>query len=88
MGYAGVQLQFFAKRRDLPFLRRYRAETPTVDFQNIEGLFGAIVASGKATLHELKTIYSLEDAWLMWEVIAVTRYNEYLAVKDSQKKKT
>jgi hypothetical protein len=56
-----------------------------VDFQNIDGFIGAIVADGKATLNELKTIYTLEDAFLMWEVIAVTRYNEYLAMEHAKK---
>ena len=30
-------------------------------------------------------MYSLEDAWLLWEVIAVTRYNEYLAAEHRRK---
>jgi hypothetical protein len=57
-----------------------------VDFQNIDGFLGAIIAEGKATLNELKTVYTLEDAFLMWEVIAVTRHNEYLAAKHAMKK--
>jgi hypothetical protein len=56
-----------------------------MDFQNIDGFIGAIVADGKATLHELKTVYTLEDAFLMWEVIAVTRYNEHLAIEHSKR---
>lgn len=85
MGYDRVQLYFFSERGALDFLRRYRPESPSVDFQNIDGFIGAIVADGKATLHELKTIYTLEDAFLMWEVIAVTRYNEYLAMEHAKK---
>ena len=76
---------FFSKWASLDFLKRYRPEIAYVDFQNIDHFIGAIVANGKATLHELKTIYSLEDAFLMWEVIAVTRYNEYLAVQHANK---
>ena len=52
-----------------------------MDFKNIDRLIGAIIANKQATLNELKTVYSLEDAYLIWEAIAVTRYNEYLAAK-------
>jgi len=33
----------------------------------------------------LKTVYSLEDAFDIWEAIAVSKYNEYLAIKHAQK---
>lgn len=55
-----------------------------MDFKNIDGFIAAIVADGKATLNELKTIYSLEDAFKMWEVITVTRYNEHLAMEHAK----
>ncbi|POP42323.1 hypothetical protein CHU32_03555 [Superficieibacter electus] len=57
-----------------------------MDYQNVDGFIGAIVAEGRATLHELRTVYSLEDAFLMWETIAIPRYNEYLAMQHSQQK--
>ncbi len=47
---------------------------------------GVIIAEGKATLNELKTIYSIEDAFNLYEIIAVTRYNEFLAIEHSKKK--
>ena len=56
-----------------------------MDYQNIDGLFGAIIAEGKATLNELKTIYTLEEALDLFEVIAVTRYNEHLAMEHAKK---
>lgn len=77
---------FFSERANLDFLRRYRSEAPTVDFKNVDSLIGAIIAEGKATLHELKTIYSLEDAFDLFEIIAVTRYNEHLAYEHAKKK--
>jgi hypothetical protein len=78
-------LLFFAKWEPLRFLQHYSPEAPHVDFKNIDGFIGAIIASGQATLHELKTVYTLEDAFKMWEVIAITRYNEHLAVTHAQK---
>lgn len=41
---------------------------------------GAIIEQGRATLHELRTIYSLEDALNIWEACVVPRYNEYIAM--------
>lgn len=79
-------MQFFSGRADLEFLRRFRSEAPSVDFQNVDGLIGAIVADGKASLYELKTIYSLEDAFDLFEIISVSRYNEHLAIQHAKKK--
>jgi hypothetical protein len=56
-----------------------------VDYKNVDGLIGSIIADGKATLNELRTVYTLEDAFNMWEIIAVNRYNEYLAVQHANK---
>ncbi len=44
-------------------------------------LIAKVVDSGYATLHELQTIYGLEDLWDLFEVNAVSQHNEYLAVK-------
>jgi len=38
-------------------------------------------------MHELRTVYDLEDALNMFEVVTVQRYNEWLAI-ESQKQKT
>ena len=78
-------MQFFSKWASLDFLKRYRPEYPTVDYQNVDEFIAAIIADGKATLHELKTIYTLEDSFKLWEIIAVTKYNEYLAIEYAKK---
>jgi hypothetical protein len=39
-----------------------------------------------ATLNELKTIYSLEDAMIMYEAYIVPKFNEYKANKKAQEK--
>lgn len=57
-----------------------------MDFPNVDELIGAIVASGKATLNELSTVYTLEDAHDLFEIVSVTRYNEFLAVEEANKK--
>jgi hypothetical protein len=34
-----------------------------------------VVSAGKATLHELDTVYGVEDLWLLLEVITVDAHN-------------
>lgn len=82
----GVQLFFFQRRASLKLPRWTRPESRSVDFPNVDQFIGTIVANRQATLHELNTIYTLEDAHDLFEIIAVTRYNEFLAVEDANKK--
>ena len=39
-----------------------------------------------ATLHELRTIYTLEDAYKLDEIISVKLYNEWVSYKVSAQK--
>lgn len=41
-------------------------------------LIGDIVSAKMADLHELQTIYSLEDAYNLYEILQVDLYNQYL----------
>ena len=86
MAHDGVQCFFFSQRDDLRFLRRCRSNVPYEDFRNIDSIAGAIIAAKLATLHELRTIYDLEDGFLLWECIAIPRYNEWLASEYERKK--
>ena len=79
-------MQFFRERRPLQFLRSVRRDSPNVDYPNVDGFIGAIISEKQATLRELKTIISLEEAFDIWEVIMVNRYNEYMAAKERKKK--
>lgn len=56
------------------------------DYQNIDGLIGSLVANRMATLNDLKTIYSLEDAMDMYEAYIIPRYNEWKAMKQTENK--
>jgi len=42
---------------------------------------GILLGSGKCTLHELKTIYTLEDAYIILEADLVPKINENIATK-------
>ena len=49
-------------------------------------MMGQIIWARVATLDELKSIYSLEDAYLMYVAIYVPRQNEWLANERAAKK--
>lgn len=51
------------------------------DYPNVSGLIGTIVSHKLATLHELQTIYSYDDALDMYEMIVVNNYNERQILK-------
>ena len=68
---------FFSKRQGLGFLRECDVPCQIRSYPNVDQFIGEIVASGKATLKELKTVYTLEDAYDLYEIIAVNKYNEW-----------
>ncbi len=45
---------------------------------------GVLIARKMATLHELETVYSYEDALNMMEIIVVQNYNEWVAGENSK----
>lgn len=77
----------FYKRKDLRFLKRIGGESNGQSYVNVDDLIGTIIASGRATLNELRTIYSLEDALQIWEAIIIPKYNEYVAIEKARKQK-
>lgn len=63
-----------------------RPEVKSVDYPNVDVMMGSLVANKYATLHELKTVYTLEDAYNLYEILAVTRYNEFVAMESANQK--
>lgn len=57
------------------------------EYPNIPSLFGVLISQKIATLHELKTVYSYEDAIYMYEALMVPKYNEWLSLERSKAKK-
>jgi hypothetical protein len=53
--------------------------TGYAEYANVSSLVGVIAARKLATLHELQTVYSYEDALDMMEIITVQNYNEWVA---------
>lgn len=44
-------------------------------------MVGIAISSGKATLHELQTVYSLGDLFLLIEVIQIDNHNHKIMSK-------
>lgn len=59
---------------------------PLADYPNVSGVIGALISEKYATLYELQTVYSLEDAYNMADVIKVNNYNAWAQSKESEKK--
>ena len=67
------------------FLRQNNADDRQEGFRNIDDLIGTIIAHKRATFHELKTIYDLEDAMVLWETIVIPQYNQRMADERASK---
>lgn len=46
-----------------------------IDYVNVPSIIGTLVSSKVATLHELDTVYGVEDAYKLLEVLAVDAHN-------------
>ena len=49
------------------------------EFVNVDPLIGRLVGSGLASLRELQTVYDLEDAMQLDEVLTLRNYHSWLA---------
>lgn len=49
-------------------------------------MIGLIVSRNLATLHELQTVYSYEDALDLAEIIIVNNYNDDLLLRQTRKR--
>lgn len=80
-------MQFFSKWEELRFLRKSDSNDSEEAFRNVDSLIGTIISHGRATLYELKTVYDLYDAMILWETIVVPAHNENMAKKEAARKK-
>lgn len=63
---------------------RVRSDCPGVSTKQLDPMFHAVMSSGYSTLHELRTIYSLHDVYLMVDSIMTTRKNEQIAMDNAR----
>ena len=55
--------------------------TGIADYENLPSLIGRLVSGGMASLIELQTVYSLEDAMQLDEIPKIKNYHEWLATR-------
>ena len=55
-------------------------------YPNVDPFVAVIVSERFATLRELTEFYTLEEALDMWEIAVTNRYNEWLALKEAERK--
>jgi hypothetical protein len=72
---AETSLGFFAGRRDLS-IGAFASPVGLVEFANVPKLIGTLVMHEMATLYELQTVYGVQDAWDLLEILAVNKENE------------
>lgn len=70
----------------MTFLNQVHGDDCGKEYQNISGLVGVLVGNRIATLHELKTIYSLEDAMDMYEAFIIPKFNEWKSANNAKMK--
>jgi hypothetical protein len=66
---------FFAGRRDLN-IGSFTSPVGLVELANVPKLIGTLVMHNMATLYELQTVYGVQDAWDLLEILAVNKENE------------
>nr|WP_225816685.1 transcription elongation factor GreA [Photorhabdus antumapuensis] len=49
-----------------------------ISYTNVPGTIATVISSGRATLHELDTVYGVEDLWQLIEIIQVDNHNAYV----------
>lgn len=47
-----------------------------IEYANLPPIIGTLVSSRLATLHELQTVYGIEDAYRLLEVVGVDNHNK------------
>jgi len=46
-----------------------------VEYTNISRTLATVISAGRADLHQLDTVYGLEDMWNLLEIIQVDNHN-------------
>ena len=57
-----------------------------IEYPTVPGMIGVIITRRLATLHELQTVYSIDDAVDLYEIAAVNNYNEWRASEEAKRK--
>jgi len=76
----GTTHGFFFRRKAIDFGIKSASQSTRklIEYQATTQAIAAVISSRLATLHELDTVYSVEDMWILLEVNAVDRHNAYI----------
>ena len=58
-----------------------------VRYPNVSAAVGVVAASGRATIHEMSTVYGLEDIYDMIEIIVIDAHNRRAEALAAQQEK-
>ena len=70
---------------EFPVLPGRESSAKTIGYVNVSHICGTIVSRGLATLRELETFYSYDDALNMLEIIRVDNHNDHAQVEANRK---
>ena len=56
-----------------------------IEYPTVPGMIAVIITRRLATLHELQTVYSIDDAVDLYEIAAVNNYNEWRSAEEAKK---
>jgi len=71
------------RRKSLVGFRRsevtpHKNEHKLIETANISKMLASLIGKKLATLHELQTVYSMKDAYNLYEVVTVDSYNAHV----------
>lgn len=70
---------FFASRKHIDFGVCGDDESKYLKYRNVPMYIAYIISSKQATLHELSTVYGVEDMYNLIEIISVDAHNARVA---------
>ena len=75
---------FFEGRRPLSLQRLPGGgqQKGFAEYLNLSAVVGTLLSKRMATLHELDTVYGVQDVYDMLEVITIDNYNQVLANRE------
>ena len=81
--HGGIQTprKFFYARRQ-PEIGVGGGGNEIVEYANVPQIIGALISNQMATLNELGTVYGVEDAYDMLEILAVDNHNRASMAKE------
>ena len=69
---------FSRKRLDFGVQSTTQSSKRLIEYQATSQTIATVLSSKMATLHELDTVYGVEDLWILIEISAVDRHNASL----------